>query len=302
MDHVYAEELERLGVLWTESVPLQVAVRGRDVPSVPGLYQIRRIGSNGWDYIGQTGTGTMGLRKRMAMLKGVYLEEMPYRDPHTAGPGLWALRRSTQTAFEVEFCPVEADTPRRKGLEAVAIAVHRQRYGRSPTLNFGRMPAGYRMSSGNNARLVATGKRFRGGPIIGETDESHLPGIAPLGPLTRDTRADSWGGLTWSPWTPLTLTELGLLAKSNGLYRIAGETPGLAYVGEGLVTARLRTHLAKLGSSTAQGMVFASDAPLFFSCVLNVEWLRNQRLELETDLIAAHVVALRHPPAAQFIG
>ena len=75
------------------------------------------------------------------MLKGIYTEEMPYRDPHTAAPGLWALRHSTQTAFEVAFCPVEADTPRRRGLEAVAIAIHRQCHGRSPTLNFGRMPA-----------------------------------------------------------------------------------------------------------------------------------------------------------------
>jgi hypothetical protein len=115
MDDTYAEDLKRLRVVWTESVPLDAAVRGQNVPSVPGLYRIRRIGIDGWDYIGQTGAGTMNLRKRMAMLRGIYMEEMPYRDPHTAGPGLWALRHSTQTAFEVAFCPVEGDTPWRKG-------------------------------------------------------------------------------------------------------------------------------------------------------------------------------------------
>ena len=36
----------------------------------------------------------------------------------------------------------------RKGLEALAIAEHGQQGGASPTVHFGRMPFGYRMSSG----------------------------------------------------------------------------------------------------------------------------------------------------------
>jgi hypothetical protein len=35
---------------------------------------------------------------------------------------------------------------------------------------------------------------------------------------------------------------------------------------------------------------------------MNQEWLRHQRQELETDLIAAHVLALHKVPAAQFVG
>ena len=84
--------------------------------------------------------------------------------------------------------------------------------------------------------------------------------------------------------------------------RIAGRTSGFVYIGEGLVAARLRTHLARLGSATQQGRIFAANAPLVFSWVLNGAWLRNQRLELEPDLIAAHVVAMRHAPVAGFIG
>ena len=131
------------------------------------------------------------------------------------------------------------------------------------------------MSSGKNARLVAAGRRFRGGLIAGETDQSHSRGIAPLGPLTSDVRGRSWGGLTWSPWVRLTPTGLGQLSKTTGLYRITGDMLGLAYVGEGFVAALLRTHLANLASGTPQGMVFARNAPLVFSYVLNVEWLRN---------------------------
>lgn len=119
------------------------------VPALPGLYRIRRVGLPHWDYIGQTGVGRMNLRRRMAMLRGVYAEQMPYRDPHTAGSGLWALRQRGGGPLEVSFGPVDAPTPWRKGLEAVAIALHRQEHGRSPTLNFGRMPTGYRLVDGS---------------------------------------------------------------------------------------------------------------------------------------------------------
>jgi hypothetical protein len=189
---------KELGIAWGDPVPLAEAVRGVMVAAVAGLYRIRRIGIDGWDYIGQTGSGQMNLRRRMAMLQGVYLNEMPYRDPHTAAPALWALLQATGTPFEVSFCPVVGNTPWRKGLEAVAIARHRQRYGRSPTANFGRMPAGYRMSSGNNARLVAAGKRLHGGPWAEPTD-AHLPGQPPVGRLDAATNSPGWCGHLWSP-------------------------------------------------------------------------------------------------------
>jgi hypothetical protein len=53
------------------------------------------MGRGDVDYIGQTGMGTMTIRKRLRMLRGVYGELMPYRDPHTAGPALWALYHQT---------------------------------------------------------------------------------------------------------------------------------------------------------------------------------------------------------------
>jgi hypothetical protein len=57
-------------------------------PASPGLYMVRRSGLSGCDYIGQTG---VTLRARLSMLRGAFAAEMPYRDPHTAGPGFWAL-------------------------------------------------------------------------------------------------------------------------------------------------------------------------------------------------------------------
>jgi len=85
--------LEELGITWVDPVPLEDAVRGTGVPALPGLYRIGRVALRHWDYIGQTGVGRMNLGRRTAMLRGVYAKQMPYRDPHTAGPGLWALRQ-----------------------------------------------------------------------------------------------------------------------------------------------------------------------------------------------------------------
>ena len=79
------------------------------------------------------------------------------------------------------------------------------------------------------------------------------------------------------------------------------QAPGLTYVGEGNVRARLANHLAKAGKAGHR------QAPLFgprleCSWSMNSAWLRHQRLELETDLIGAHVISLGDAPIAQFLG
>jgi hypothetical protein len=230
-------------LLWTPWVPLEGCWRGPTILPEPGLSRIRRAGSGGLDYIGQTGPR---LRQRLPMLAGVFKSEMPYRDPHTAGPALWAMQHATGCHFEASVCPIEGSGPWRKGWEAVAISLYRQECGRSPMFNFGRMPVGYRMSSGNNAKLVASGKRFRGGQF-NESDASHLDGMPPFGPLTGDPEGQNWGGHVWSAWVTIAEALKSLPAGAPGLYRIRGHTgSGLLYIGEGGVSRRLRQHLAKV--------------------------------------------------------
>jgi hypothetical protein len=96
----------------------------------PGLYRIRRAGRDDLDYIGQTG---LRLRERLRMLNGVYRSEMPYRDPDTVGPALWAQRQLGGEDYEASTCPVVGDARWRKALECVALAFYRQEYRRSPT-------------------------------------------------------------------------------------------------------------------------------------------------------------------------
>src|SRR5215211_5229790 len=197
--------------------PLAGASRDPEIPPSPGLYRIRRMGRDDLDYIGQTGMGTMTLRKRLGMLRGVYGELMPYRDPHTAGPALWALFHQTGEDFEVSVVPVEGSTPWRKGLEALAIALYRQEHGCSPTVEFGRMPAGYPASSSYNRRLLEAGRVFRGRPSE-EMDASHIAGIPQQGPLAGDPHGAAWGGHVRSPW--MSLEEIGTRRPGgSGLYR-----------------------------------------------------------------------------------
>jgi hypothetical protein len=53
---------------WGDWRPLVGASRDPEIPHLPGLYRIRRIGRDDLDYIGQTGMGTMTLRNRLGML------------------------------------------------------------------------------------------------------------------------------------------------------------------------------------------------------------------------------------------
>jgi hypothetical protein len=281
---------------WSGWQPLPGAGANRQIPRLPGLYRIRRIaGEPGLDYIGQTGKH---LRGRLGQLGGVYRGQMPYRDPHTAGPALWALRHRDGCEFEVSVIEVQGEAPRRKALEATAITLYRLEAGRSPTANFGRMPVGYRMSTGNNAQLVASGRRARGGP---DPQARAMAASAPVaGRPEPDPQSANWMNWTWTPWTPVSVACQS--AKGTGLYRVRDNgTAGLIYVGQGKLAARLLAHLAKARiPDHRQAEYFSEDltaswAELPGAATLNL-------LEHENDLIAAHLLAIGRGPTAQFLG
>jgi hypothetical protein len=100
---------------WSDWVPLEGARSDTAVPKLPGLYRIRSVETGRILYIGQTGRS---LKERMGALKGVYGDEMPYNDPHTAGPALWAHRIETGETFEVSVAVLEVDKADRMGREA----------------------------------------------------------------------------------------------------------------------------------------------------------------------------------------
>lgn len=282
---------------WSDWCPLRGIGRDPRIPSEPGLYRIRAVGSAGIDYIGQTGGS---LRGRLGMLNGIYREEMPYRDPHTAGPALWALLQLTRCEFEASVTVVPGATPWRKAVEAAAITLYRAEAAASPTANFGRMPPGAVASSGNNARLVKAGKRFRGRLDPGASPPA--PSLPVLGHLTDDPLTPDWFGLPWSTWEPVQ-EAASARRRASGVYRIRQpHVPGvLAYVGQGLIASRLVAHARKAGVQDARQSLHFSGR--IEASIARLEHMpRTQLLELENDLIAAHVLGTGKPPSAQFLG
>jgi len=90
---------------------------------------------------------------------GAFAEEMPYRDPHTAAPCLWAVQREEAEKLEVSVTTptLAEDKQSRKAFGDALIAVYRREWGES-TANFGRIIDGYRQST------YRSGEE-RGGPL-----------------------------------------------------------------------------------------------------------------------------------------
>ena len=205
---------------WTPWLPLADAWRGNILPDVGGLYRIRTNGQVKIDYIGQTGTGTMTIRKRLAMLRGIYAAVMPLCDPHVAGPGLWALLQDRRIPFEVSTMQLPGvDVAIRKGQESLEVSLHRQEHGVSPTINFGRMPLGFSRSSHNNAKLQLAGKVFRGDRSTAPPQDYHQPGISPVGALDADCHEATWCGHSWGAWTIASDASIRPPRQASGLYR-----------------------------------------------------------------------------------
>ena len=286
---------------WSDWQPLFKAGRNKNIPSDAGLYRIRCVGELHLDYIGQTG---MGLRKRLGMLSGVYKDFMPYNDPHTAGPALWALKQLENWEYEASVAVMpDLSTPQRKAQECIAIARHRQAHGYSPTFNFGRMPLGYSKSTGNTRALAVRGRRHRGGPTD-ETLACHIPGRAPDGPIEGDAGVDDLLGLDWSGWLPVNRVLNDLTGTEVGLYLLRRRgADELLYIGEGKIRDRVSAHMKKgRMPDHSQAFAFADPTDIEVSFIRRGDLTKHQLLEVENDLIAAHVVRVGAGPVAQFLG
>jgi hypothetical protein len=243
-------------------------------------------------YVGQTGRT---LRERLGALKGVYGELMPYNDPHTVGPALWAHRIDTGETFEVSVAVLEVDKADRMGREALEVTKQRIIDGCSPAYNFGRMPHGWIKSTGNNRRLVEAGRRSRGRRMTAEelAAAGRDPSVPPPATLEGDVRAADWMGLEWreADRSPPGRDDVGVYRIGRG-----GDGP-LEYLGQGLVAARRKVHAAgwalDLAAEERAGTVW--------------DWVgltlgARQLLEVENDLIAGHMVTFATPPLVQFGG
>ncbi len=277
---------------WSPWFSLQGIGRTRDVSDRPGLYRIRSVETGQILYIGQTGRS---LRGRLGSLRGVYGDVMPYNDPHTAGPSLWAHRIEFGETFEVSVAVLEVNKADRMGREALEVTKQRIIDGCSPAYNFGRMPHGWVKSSGNNRQLVEAGKRFRGYRMSDEEIAALPPdeSVRPPATLEGDPRAADWLRLAWRS------AELDAPGRSDvGVYRIdAGSRGPLDYLGQGLIASRWQSHAESWAGDLAAER---SDESVWGWVPLELG--SRQLLEVENDLIASHMVIFARPPLVQFGG
>ena len=77
----------------------------------------------------------------------------------------------------------------------------------------------------------------------------------------------------------------------------------LLYVGEGKVRERVKAHIKKSDKPEhPQARTFSEPQYIELSYVSRSDLAKHQRLEIENDLIAAHVLGMGTVPAAQFLG
>lgn len=276
-----------LGIEWGNWVNLNPSAGHlSELPTDEGIYRVRHLDRNGLTYIGETGRN---IRRRVqALARGTYNSEMPYRDPHTAAPCLWAIRDRDGPAFEVSVTvpDLATDKQHRKGMEDALIALYRQALGESPTANFGRIIPGYRQSSYRSDGLT-------GGPLPeGQTEQNASSGVEPL-PWTdadKPTSAD-WMGVDWTVPRPLTDADSSI-PETDGIYRIwhRSESPPLEYVGQ---SSNLRSRLYRHRRNRDESLLFSY-------ATLPKHNALHKREEVETDLLGAHWLACREPPKDQY--
>jgi hypothetical protein len=252
------------GLSWSPWVPFDGA-DFVEIPTGPGLYRVRSVGRRGLVYIGETGRS---LRGRLLDLCRMALgTRMPFSDPHTAGPGLWAYRRDGGLRYECSAAESALPVRRRRGLEAYLLWRYRLAHGASPLCSLGRFHPKYSKSALGSSGV--RGKRMRGARR-NPAGQTCAPALRPQGSPTHAR----WMGLAW-------VDASGIDCPKSGLYRIFARRAGrLLYVGQSKnLQRRCRGHR---GRDWGAGRIFIEVASR------PARWPTHRLQEQENDLIGAY--------------
>ncbi|MEE2753232.1 MAG: GIY-YIG nuclease family protein [Candidatus Latescibacterota bacterium] len=182
------------------------------LPTSPGLYRVRPDGHPFLMYVGQTGRS---LRERvLGLRRNTRLSVMPYNDPHTAAPSLWAWADAEHYRYEVSAASVGLAERERKACECFLLWSYRLERRESTICNHGRFHPRYVKSRGRRSG-------FRGHRLQ-ERDPDNPAGGASMPPLASgESEPDSlhWMGLTWSTLSVLE-TAGSVQPTIQGLYRL----------------------------------------------------------------------------------
>jgi hypothetical protein len=272
---------------WTPWVPFTADKEEfRTIPKEPGLYRIRPTGKDSLMYIGET---RRTLHQRLHELRHTLRrgELMPWNDPHTAAPSLWAWQDAEGFEYECSATPLDASQSGRRGMESFLLYQYRQERGESTLCNFGRFHPRYRKSTNRK-------ENQRGGKL----EENHLdnpaggPSVKPL-PVLGTPGDRYWMELAWIGKLPLDGDTISTVPPGAGLYLLfERDNQDLVYIGQSADCAqRLRSHAIKL----------LDEKDMLVSYHIEKKPLLPHNLkERENDLIGNYFDIYRIAPRYQF--
>jgi hypothetical protein len=219
---------------------------------------------------------------------------MPFNDPHTAAPSLWAWRNADNIEFECAVAPMQlADEKEearrlREGLEFYLLWQYRLEFGSSTRCNHGRFHPRYVKSTDRKQGFV-------GHRLPDDAPDNPAGGLS-LPPLkyNGESSGQQWMGLAWSDLFLLAPTAVQQMPGTPGVYKIIdSQTHELLYIGEtGNLRDRFRSHAQKPWNGYAP---FAS----YVSLPMHIP--SYQRHEIENDLVAGYYALTRSMPVFQLI-
>ena len=298
---------------WSPWVPFSADKHAfHEIPHEPGLYRIRPGGKDFLMYIGET---RRSLHQRLHNLRMELRNPdlMPWSDPHTEAPGLWAWQDAAgyeadtspvpdeetpsepggengpvrAFRYECSAAPLDASNSSRKGMESFLLYTYRQERGGSTLCNFGRFPLRYRKSTIRK-------EGHRGGKLAeGHKDNpAGWPSIEPLEVVGRPGDRD-WMGLEWTDREPLTADNAQGVPAGAGLYLLndAGSHE-IVYIGQSAdVAKRLLDHSRKTWDNRSLGFSYQ---------IIGLSVLPHNLRELENDLIGNFFENFRKAPEFRF--
>ena len=272
---------------WTPWVPFTADKEEfRTIPKEPGLYRIRPTGKDFLMYIGETRRQLHGRlhELRHTLHRG---ELMPWSEPMTEAPSLWAWQNAEGYSYECSAAPLDASMGGRRGMMSYLLYQYRQEHGESTLCNFGRFHPRYRRSTNRK-------ENKRGGKL----EENHLdnpaggPSIKPL-PAMGTPGERYWMGIGWIGKLPLDGESVSMVPPGAGLYLLfERDTHNLVYIGQSADCAqRLRSHAMKL----------LDEKDMLFSYFIEKKSLLPHNLkEQENDLVGNYFDIYRKAPRYQF--
>ena len=132
-------KLDWCGLSWVPWIRLKAGRNERKtIPKTQGVYRVRPNKENFLVYVGQT----TNLKNRTSSLaSNSYKQEMPWNDPHTAAPNLWAWRQEKGWDYEVSVASTpELTRQNREGLECLLLWQYRLEKGESTPLQPRQIP------------------------------------------------------------------------------------------------------------------------------------------------------------------